>query len=221
MTSKTRNRLLAILIAVTTTSCNAEKGQTRLKEYMEVFPYFWGEVYARGGETLYCGRKFGANKGKGINIEHVFPMAWAMKAEGCSSRKQCRRSSSRFNRIEADLHNLYPSRSHINEARGAMPYGMVDGERRRFGPCDFEVNERKRRVEPRPASRGNIARAMFYMHETYGLKIFKRQGKLLKRWNLEDPPDREEQRRNERIEKIQGTRNRFIDAPDAAEKLAF
>ncbi|MET0106461.1 MAG: endonuclease [Sedimenticola sp.] len=72
-----------------------------------------------------------------------------------------------------------------------------------------------------PASRGNIARAMFYMHDTYGLTIFKRQGELLKQWNRKDPPDREERRRNALIDEIQGTRNHFIDNPRAAEKLRF
>ncbi|MES9937506.1 MAG: endonuclease [Sedimenticola sp.] len=208
------------LLAASVTSCNAD-GQTRFREYMEIFPFFWGELYAKGGETLYCGTAFGSNKGRGINIEHVYPMAWAMKAEGCRSRKQCRNTSQRFNRIESDLHNLYPSLARINKARGAMAYGMIKGERRHFGRCDFETDERARRVEPRPASRGNIARAMFYMHDTYGLTIFKRQGELLKQWNRKDPPDREERRRNGLIDEIQGTRNRFIDNPRAAEKLRF
>jgi deoxyribonuclease-1 len=34
-----------------------------------------------------------------------------------------------------------------------------------------------------------------------------------------DPPDSEEQARNERIAQIQGTRNRFIDNPALADTL--
>ena len=62
---------------------------------------------------------------------------------------------------------------------------------------------------------------MFYMAETYDLKIYKKQAKLLRRWNKADPPDKEEHRRNAIIEKIQGTRNRFIDQPTAVDKLRF
>ena len=119
------------------------------------------------------------------------------------------------------MHNLYPSIATINKARSSFPFAEIAGEKRDFGRCDFEFHARQRAVEPRPASRGNIARAMLYMHETYGLTLFKRQGELMKKWNREDPPDKEERRRNNLIAKYQGTRNRFIDNPKAADKLRF
>ena len=191
------------------------------ESYLDALPVFWDQVYPNGGETLYCGKPFGNRPGRSINIEHVFPMAWAMRAEGCRSREQCRNFSRRFNRIEADMHNLYPSRKDINKTRSSFPYAMVQGEQRAFGKCDFELDHRKRRVEPRPAARGNIARAMFYMQDTYGLRIYRRQGELLRDWNRDDPPDREERRRNEVIASIQGNRNRFIDDPSLGEKLRF
>ncbi len=36
---------------------------------------------------------------------------------------------------------------------------------------------------------------------------------LLKGWNRKDPPSSHEMRRNNTIEELQGTRNRFIDHP--------
>ncbi len=98
---------------------------------------------------------------------------------------------------------------------------MIKGEKRSFGQCDLEIDKRRRRVEPRPEVRGNIARAMFYIYDTYDLTIFRKQGELLKRWHREDPPDAEEKRRNDVIEKIQGTRNKFIDQPGLAYELKF
>lgn len=196
-------------------------GQTVYDNYFEVLPLFWQQVYPEGGETLYCAEKFGRNKGRNINIEHVYPMSWAMSSVGCRSRDACRRKSPRFNQIESDMHNFYPSRKDINKIRGSAPFGIISGETRSFGQCDFEFDARKRSVEPPPVSRGNIARAMFHMQESYGLKIFSRQGAMLQRWNREDPPDEEELRRNDVIEKLQGTRNRFIDEPRAAERLRF
>lgn len=212
---------ILLLLAGTGVSFAFSMQQTAFEDYQEALPVFWSEVYANGGETLYCGRKFGRNKGGAINGEHVFPMSWVMKKLRCRSRTQCRRSSPLFNRIEADLHNLYPSIATINEARGAMAYGMVLGEQRHFGACDFEVDKNRRKVEPRRKARGNIARAMFYMQDVYGLEIFRRQGELLKKWHREDPPDDEERRRNNHIEQVQGTRNRFIDNPASVEKLRF
>ena len=190
-------------------------------EYFDILPLFWSKVYPDGGETLYCGREFGSNKGRDINIEHVFPMSWAMREFGCRDRRLCRKNSPLFNRIESDMHNLYPSRKDINHARSSYAYAMIKGERHRFGQCDIEIDKRRRRVEPRPESRGNIARAMFYMYDTYGVTIFKKQGGLLKQWHREDQPDAEELRRNDAIDKIQGTRNKFIDRPDLAYELRF
>ncbi len=197
------------------------RGQQAFEDYFESKSRFWHEVYPEGGETLYCGKSFGPKRSRSINVEHVYPMSWVMKAQRCGSRDDCRRHDRRFNQIEADMHNFYPSRKDINKVRSSFPFGMIKGEQRAYGRCDFEFDPRTRRVEPRPSVRGNIARSMFYMRDTYGLKIYRRQGEMLKRWNREDPPDREERRRNDRIEKVQGNRNRFIDNPRAAEKLRF
>ncbi len=200
---------IAALGAATTAS---PAGQNRIPNYEEARWLFWNKLYTKGGKTLYCGESFGSKfeYRKGINIEHVFPMGWVTNALDCGTRKQCRSNSDRFNRIEADLHNLYPSRVDVNDARSAYRFGEVPGERRAFGECDFEADESKRIAEPRPASRGEIARAMFYMKEEYGLIIFRRSGELLnEKW------------RNDRIEQIQGTRNMFVDDPGLAELVEF
>jgi deoxyribonuclease-1 len=38
-------------------------------------------------------------------------------------------------------------------------------------------------------------------------------------WHDEDPPSKDEKRRNDIIEKLQGTRNTFIDDPDKISEL--
>lgn len=180
--------------------------------YLDIIPIFWAELYPDGGEDLYCGEAF-ARYDRKVNIEHVFPMAWATKALGCGRRKQCRADSPRFNRIESDMHNLFPALREMNEARGAMAYSEIPGEDWVAPGCDLEIDARRRRVEPRPAVRGDIARAMFYMEARYGLEIYSRQRTLLREWHLADPPDAGERRRNDVIERLQGNRNPFIDDP--------
>ena len=182
---------------------------------------FWNELYAKGGKTLYCGDSFGSRYRKGLNIEHIFPMSWVTSALNCGKRKQCRASSERFNRIEADLHNLYPTRRDVNDVRGSYRFGILSGEHTVFADCDFEVDRRRRVAEPRPASRGEIARAMFYMKEKYGLTIFRKHGEMLKRWHFQDIPSKHEKWRNDRIEKLQGSRNTFIDNPDLVNLIEF
>lgn len=210
-----------ILVLTCCAAAPASPDQGRIPNYAAAIEAFWNELYATGGETLYCGRQFGRDPGPAINVEHVTPMAWAMNLLGCDDRQQCRHDHPRFNRMEADLHNLYPAVREINRARGSHSFGMVAGEDRRFGNCDLEIDEGRRRVEPRPASRGEIARAIFYMHDTYGIPVFTGLGITLRRWHRDDPPDSAERRRNDRIEALQGTRNRFIDDSRAADALWF
>lgn len=212
---------LVVLLCGTAAQAGGGPGQTRIEDYEQARKLFWRHLYNDGGETLYCARQFGAGYNAGINVEHVFPMAWVTNALKCGRRKQCRERSERFNRIEADLHNLFPARTEINDARGAMRYGEIPGERHWDGQCDFEVDEGRRAVEPRPAARGEIARAMFYMQDMYDLVIFNRQGALLKRWHRQDPVSAHERRRNEVIERIQGTRNKFIDQPELVDAIEF
>ncbi|MCP5417279.1 MAG: endonuclease [Chromatiaceae bacterium] len=212
---------IAALIMLALSSSLLAAEQQVFRDYFAALPLFWQQVYPDGGNTLYCGQHFAQDQRRDINVEHVYPMAWVMSSLGCRSRDACRRKSPRFNQIESDMHNLFPAREDINRIRGSAPFDIIPGEARRFGHCDFEFDTRKRRAEPAPAARGEIARAMFHMQESYGLKIFRRQGEMLQRWNREDPPDQEEQRRNTVIEKLQGTRNRFIDDPEAAAKLRF
>jgi deoxyribonuclease-1 len=181
--------------------------------YLAIIPTFWAELYPEGGSSLYCGEPF-ARYARKVNIEHVFPMAWATRALRCGSRKQCRESSPLFNRIEADMHNLFPALRQVNKARGAMAYAEIPGEDWLLPGCDLEIDRDRRRVEPRPAVRGDIARAMFYMAFRYGLEIYPRQRTLLQAWHRADPPDAGEQQRNAVIERLQGSRNPFIDEPE-------
>jgi len=217
-----RQYLLIVTSLVALISCGSPSAeQSGIDNYYEAKKLFWGKLYARGGETLYCAQSFGSKKSREINVEHVLPMSWVMKAFKCRDRDSCRRNHAQFRRIEADMHNLYPSRSDINQIRGSFPFGMIKGERRQFGQCDFELNKKKRMVEPRSAVRGDIARAMMYMHDRYAIRIHSRQGQLLKQWNRQDPPDTTERKRNDIIETLQGNRNRFIDKPAEGDRLRF
>ncbi len=219
MIKKTLVCLLPALVLIWGSASIAE--QQAIPDYETARPLFWDQVYADGGTTLYCGRTFGSRRGQGINIEHVFPMSWVAYSLKCGQRWQCRKKSERFNRIEADMHNLYPADSKINEARSSFRFGYIRGEKRAFGPCDFEIDESRRLAEPRPGARGKIARAMLYMHDEYGLYLRPELGRLLLKWHFRYPPDEEERHRNRTIEALQGTRNKYIDDPGLARRLGF
>ena len=150
-------------------------------------------------------------------------MSWVTNSVGCGTRNACRRNNQTFNYIEADLHNLFPSRTDVNKDRSSYRFGEIKGETRRYGEhCDFEASQGSRTAEPAPKVRGDVARAMFYMADRYraeGLEIFAKQAKLLLRWHRNDPPSATEKRRNDVIEKIQGNRNIFVDDPAKLDDL--
>lgn len=182
--------------------------------------WFWDKLYPTGGRTLYCGQAFRSHEP--LNIEHVFAASWAADALGCSSRSACRDHPThgvRFNRFEADLHNLYPSLGGINSARGNTAFGKVAGEGRSLLGCDFEVDRVTDRTEPRTEVRGDIARAIFYIRTEYGFPIPFGMKDMLKEWHLNDPPSTTEIWRNDTIDRLQGTRNPYIDDPELAETL--
>jgi len=195
------------------------KPQTQIASYQKALRYFWRELYSTGGKTLYSEQQFGPTKPEWINIEHVFPMGWVVKALKCRDRKDCRYNSKAFNFIESDLHNLFPSRRDLNMLRASNRFGVIKGEIRAIGSYDFEIDKKRRIIEPAAASQGEIARAMFHMSQAYQLKIFSKQAQTLAYWNKLDQPSKEEKRRNDIIEEIQGTRNHFIDYPNEIENI--
>ncbi|MDX1813118.1 MAG: endonuclease, partial [Gammaproteobacteria bacterium] len=181
---------------------------------------FWKDLYPDGATnfTLYCGERFN-RKHDDLAVELVYPIQWVVEYLGCGSLQECRTESRRFNRIEADLHNYYPVLKMINRARSDYVFGDIPGEYREFFECDFEQDVRTKTVEARTIARGNIARALFYMHWEYGLPIDNHNINTLIAWHTEDPPSKDEKRRNDIIQKLQGTRNIFIDNPSKALQL--
>lgn len=183
---------------------------------------FWDALYPYGGWTLYCGYRFEHDRktkdSKYVSIEHIYPTASMLKQLHCRSRLQCRDSGNKlFAHMESDMHNLYPVWNALITYRDGFQYGEIPGKNWRFKDCDVEWQGGI--FEPRPVARGNIARALFYMHKKYGLKLSAHMIKMLVRWNREDPPSNQEIERNNKIESIQGNRNPYIDNPDLANKL--
>jgi deoxyribonuclease I len=160
-------------------------------------------------------------KGKtptGMTLEHAYPAQWIVIAMHCgSNRVECRANmQSHFGFREADMHNLFPAWGNANSSRGDNLLGEIAGEDRRWPDCDFE--NKAGIVEPRPIIRGNFARAIFYMHTEYGLPIDPAMLQILIKWNRQDPVNRTERRRNDKIEELQGTRNPFIDDADREQR---
>lgn len=97
-------------------------------------------------------------------------------------RKNCKNVSDKFKKMEADINNLAPAIGEINGDRSNFRFGMIEGEPRKYGACDVEIDFKQRVIEPPPEARKRIVEAYFYMQRTYGLKISKKQEKLFRAW---------------------------------------
>ena len=61
---------------------------------------------------------------------------------------------------------------------------------------------------------------MFYVVAKYNYKLSPLEEFYLRKWNKEDPVDRNELDRNDKVQEAQGNRNPFIDFPDLADRIA-
>jgi deoxyribonuclease-1 len=191
--------------------------QFQIAFFQDAEKIFWEQLYPSGGWTLYCGERF--EKPQNVVIEDIYAKEWAMRHFQCDSIDQCRTQEAKFSRLESDLHNMYPALENVARARADFPFGPIAGEYRDFFECNFEYDARDHIVEPRSIAQGNIARAILYMHLEYELPVEKQLLTRVLEWNRNDPPSKDEIRRNDIIEKLQGTRNPFIDNPAQAETL--
>lgn len=161
-----------------------------------------------------------------IEIEHVVPaenfgrsfIEWreghadCVKNDGTAfkGRRCAGKTNETYRLMEADLYNLYPEIGELNGDRSNYRYGMIAGEARAYGSCDFEVEDRV--VEPREEIRGDIARVYFYMDAAYPNRgiLGNAARRLFEAWDKEDPVDAAECTRARKIELIQGNANDFV-----------
>lgn len=145
-----------------------------------------------------------------VNAEHIWPQSFF-------------RSSLP---MVADLHQLGSTLSVPNGKRGNLKYEEVSApiyatsSGSKLGRDGFE---------PADAAKGDVARALLYFVVRYydrdirhGMdyaSFWTKNVPMLLRWNRQDPPDEEERRRNDLIERYQGNRNPFVDDPSLADRI--
>ncbi|MDH5518035.1 MAG: endonuclease [Gammaproteobacteria bacterium] len=161
-----------------------------------------GKLRADHKSCGYTPRK-NANRAARIEWEHVVPAWWLGHQRQCwkqGGRKNCRKTDPLFRQAEADLMNLVPAIGEVNGDRSNYRFGMIEGEARRYGQCDIEIDFKQRVAEPAADRRGDIARTYFYMSEKYNLRLSAAQKKLFIAWDKEDPESDWERQRKQMID---------------------
>ena len=153
----------------------------------------------------------------GINTEHMWPQG--LGATGMA---------------QSDMHHLYPSRSKANSDRGNFPFGEITDSQtqtwylratERSTPPATErdlysegIRGVNGKFEPRESVKGNIARSLFYFYTMYKLQAdaedpsyFNKMKTDLCAWHYQDPVDKVEWERNQKIATYQGGKlNPFV-----------
>ena len=127
-----------------------------------------------------------------------------------------------------DIHHIRPADRSVNSDRWSKYFDDGGTTHSEATGCKYTTDT----WEPRDDVKGDVARMMFYMavryeggdgysdlelNETGATDYTKPNiGRLstLLEWNIEDPVDSFEQKRNQTIFEIQGNRNPFIDHPE-------
>jgi len=176
---------------------------------------FWEQLYPEGGETFYCKKPF-TQKTMLLTESHIYSTSWIREHLRCGTSKQCREESEEYQRITADLHNIVPADTRIDLERSTaifedLPESVAAGE------CGLKRSFQI--IEPPHDIKGDIARAILYMVQTYNLPL---KGNLYdyQRWNKIDPPSSQEIERNRKIQELQGNSNPYIDNPEAIDALS-
>lgn len=165
-------------------------------------------------------------RAKRVEWEHIVPASsfgknlseWKNGHPDCVDSKgkkfKGRNCASKMNKLfqlmQADIYNLVPAIGEINADRSDLDHGIISGEKRDYGKCDFEVSGKT--AEPAENIRGDIARIYMYMDSAYpGFGIINEKNrKMFEAWNQSDPVDTSECVRNAEIEKIQGNQNLIL-----------
>ena len=131
-----------------------------------------------------------------INCEHTWP-----KSKGAKEYP-----------MVSDLHHLYPSEKDINNLRANHPFCEVSYTSQERGGSKYGVgNGSITCFEPQDEHKGNVARSMFYFAVRYGQFIDSDQEAILRKWNKEDPVNKDDILRNKMIKEFQGNTNPFIE----------
>ncbi|MDR6349187.1 MULTISPECIES: deoxyribonuclease I [unclassified Pantoea] len=153
-----------------------------------------------------------ANRAERIEWEHVMP-AWEFGHQRqCwqnGGRKSCSKDAD-YRRIESDLHNLQPAIGEVNGDRNNFQYSQWNGGEQQYGQCSMKIDFKQKLAQPPERARGAIARTYFYMRDQYHLRLSRQQTQLFTAWDKQYPVTSWECERDNRIAKVQGNHNSYV-----------
>ena len=163
-------------------------------------------------ECIYTGKKsIGYNSrtesqtNDNFNTEHTWPQSLFSSAEP----------------MKSDLHHLFPTNDAANSSRSNYPFGVATTPYVNDAVNNPSHLGSNTLYEPRDVQKGRTARAMMYFvlrYQDYS-SFFSPQESILRKWNIDFPPNSVDKKRNTDILLVQKNRNPFVDYPQFAERI--
>lgn len=156
-----------------------------------------------------------------MNCEHTWPQ----------SKFPAPKNSAENLVQKTDLHHIFSTDTKVNAERSNWELAEVNRTNAKAMACSdgrlgeavalpkAEAKSGSKYFEPPTAFKGNIARALFYFSSRYNAGMSPLQEAYLRKWNREDPPDEMEKARHEKVYRLSGVRNPFIDTPTLADTV--
>lgn len=174
---------------------------------------FWGNLYAEGGHSFFCNTPF-TSKGFVLTDGYIYPLADIRLALKCGTSRQCEQDND-YRQIASDLHNMIPVRTRTEMKRRSIQYEEL-GPATKANDCG--IREGSGFFEPPERVKGDVARTVAYMVDTYGLPWLGATP-VFQGWNRLDPPDDTELTRHGRVADIQGNENQFVLNPEQMDQF--
>lgn len=204
--ARTTGRFLIALLALLPLAGQADEDQVE-QELLT-------QIYADGGHTLYCRQAF--ERGGRVKLDFIYRERQMMDHFGCITTRQCLGKPG-FREAFHDLHNVYPVLRQAELDRRRTLFGdLPENVSVASEECPYQLSFQT--FTPPPHARGNVARAMLYMHAEHDLPLIGPL-EMYQRWSRLDPPDEEEAARNDAIGRLKNRRNPYIDDPEQVEAL--
>jgi deoxyribonuclease I len=188
--------------------------------------FYCGCTFSQQGEidSNSCSIDISERRNARVEWDHIVPISWIGIGRKCWSSNMCESESGKkfggrrcctkidpyFNQAQNDLHNIWPSAGGINmvksnfEANDVGEFGLDVG-------CGFLIEKKGFRFEPPNEVKGDVARVVLYMADTYEVPLGFHQKNLLLNWAQKDPVSDWERKRNLLVYDLQGNSNSHIE----------
>lgn len=136
-------------------------------------------------------------RAKRIEWEHIVPAEnFGRTLKECRKngkfigRKNCKKISPLFRKMEGDPRNLVPAVGEINADRSNYKFSSeLAPKNSKYG---IYIDKKAKRIHIPVKKRGQVARAYLYMNKKYNMPLSKQEKKLFTSWNNEYPKTNKE-----------------------------